>query len=39
MQKMLDVSRATAMRILQKLDSLLELVGQGAGGYYRICNY
>lgn len=29
-QKMLGVSRATAMRILQKLDSLLEPVGQGA---------
>lgn len=38
-QKMLGVSRATAMRILQKLDSLLEPVGQGAGGYYRIRNY
>lgn len=38
-QKMLGVSRATAMRILQKLDSLLEPVGQGAGGYYRIRKY
>ena len=38
-QKMLGVSRATAMRILQKLDSLLEPVGQGAGGYYKIRNY
>lgn len=38
-QKMLGVSRATAMRILQKLDSLLEPVGQGAGSYYRIRNY
>lgn len=38
-QKMLGVSRATAMRILQKLVPLLEPVGQGAGGYYRIRNY
>ena len=38
-QKMLGISRATAMRILQKLDSLLEPVGQGAGGYYKIRNY
>lgn len=38
-QKMLEVSRATAMRILQKLDPLLEPVGQGAGAYYRIRNY
>lgn len=38
-QKMQEVSRATAMRLLQKLDSLLEPVGQGAGGYYRIRNY
>lgn len=32
-QKMLGVSRATAMRILQKLNGLLEPVGQGAGAY------
>lgn len=38
-QKMLGVSRATAMRLLQKLDSVLEPVGHGAGGYYRIRNY
>jgi len=38
-QKMLGVSRATAMRILQKLGVLLEPVGQGAGAYYRIRNY
>ena len=38
-QKMLGVSRATAMRILQKLDGLLKAVGQGAGAYYRIRNY
>lgn len=36
---MLSVSRATAMRILQKLDGVLEPVGQGAGGYYGIRNY
>ncbi len=39
MRKILGVSRATAMRILQKLNPLLESVGQGAGGYYRIRNY
>lgn len=38
-RKILGVSRATAMRILQKLNPLLESVGQGAGGYYRIRNY
>lgn len=38
-QKMLGVSRATAMRLLQKLDGVLESVGQGAGGFYRIRNY
>lgn len=38
-QKMLNVSRATAMRLLQKLDMLLEPVGHGAGSYYRIRNY
>lgn len=38
-QKMLGVSRATAMRILQKLGVLLEPFGQGAGAYYRIRNY
>ena len=38
-QKMLGVSRATAMRLLQKLDTVLEPVGHGAGGYYRIRNY
>lgn len=38
-QKILGVSRATAMRILQKLGVLLEPVGQGAGAYYRIRNY
>lgn len=38
-QKMLGVSRATAMRLLQKLDGVLEPVGQGAGGFYRIRNY
>ena len=38
-QRMLGVSRATAMRLLQKLDGVLEPVGHGAGGYYRIHNY
>ena len=38
-QKMLGVSRATAMRLLQKLDVVLERVGQGASGFYRIRNY
>ena len=38
-RKILGVSRATAMRILQKLNPLLESVGQGAGGYSRIRNY
>ena len=38
-QKRLGVSRATAMRILQRLYGVLEPVGQGAGGYYRIRNY
>jgi ATP-dependent DNA helicase RecG len=38
-QKMLGVSRATAMRLLEKLDGVLERVGQGAGGFYRIRNY
>lgn len=38
-QKILRVSRATAMRILQKLGVLLEPVGQDAGAYYRIRNY
>lgn len=38
-QKMLGVSRATAMRLFQKLDGVLEPVGQGAGGFYRIRNY
>lgn len=38
-QKMLNVSRATAMRLLQRLDTLLEPVGHGAGSYYRIRNY
>lgn len=38
-QKMLGISRATAMRLLHKLDGVLEPVGQGAGGFYRIRNY
>lgn len=38
-QRMLGVSRATAMRLLQKLDNILEPVGHGAGSYYRIRNY
>jgi ATP-dependent DNA helicase RecG len=38
-QKMVGVSRATAMRLLQKLDGVLEPVGHGAGGYYRIRIY
>ena len=36
---MLGVSRATAMRLLQKLENVLEQIGQGAGSYYRIKNY
>ena len=38
-QKELGVSKATATRLLQKLDVLLEQVGHGAGAYYRIRNY
>lgn len=38
-QKMLGVSRSKAMRILQKMDRVLESVGKGVGGYYRIRNY
>ena len=38
-QKMLGVSKPTATRLLQKLDVVLELVGHGAGSYYRIRNY
>lgn len=38
-KKMLGVSRATAMRLLRKMDGVLEPVGQGAGSYYRIRNY
>ena len=38
-QKMLGVSKPTATRILQRLDVVLELVGDGVGSYYRISNY
>lgn len=38
-QKMLDVSKATATRLLQKLDMILEQVGHGAGAYYKIRVY
>ena len=38
-QQLLDVSKPTATRLLQKLDFLLEQVGYGAGAYYKIRNY
>ena len=38
-QKLLGVSRATATRLLQKLEDVLEQVGHGAGAYYQIRNY
>ena len=39
-QSLLNVSKATATRILQKLDNILELVGtRGIGTYYRIRTY
>ena len=38
-QKMLGVSKPTATRLLQKLESLLEQMGHGAGAYYRIRVY
>ena len=38
-QSLLNVSKPTATRILQKLGNLLELIGRGAGSYYRIRIY
>lgn len=38
-QRLLGVSKPTATRLLQKLDVLLELVGHGAGAYYKIRIY
>ena len=38
-QRLLGVSKPTGTRLLQKLDVLLELVGHGAGAYYKIRIY
>lgn len=39
-QSLLNVSKPTATRLLQRLDNILELVGtRGTGAYYRIRNY
>ena len=38
-QKMLGVSKPTATRLLQKLESLLEQMGHGAGAYYALIKY